>query len=488
MSSTISSSSSGTGLASTGVGSGLDVNSIVSKLMAVEQQPLTLLQNKASTLSTELSTYGTVKSQIASLQDAATTLMDSTGWSGRTLSSSNTSAVNGTAADGATPGTYDVTVTQLAQLQTNYSGGITSGSAIGSSGTLTISLGTWSGNTWTQSSANPSPTVSIGATDTMPTIASKINAANAGVNASVVTANGKEQLIIRGNSTGAAQGFRIDATDGSNTAITNGTGVGMFAYAPGTVTTGGLNLNQAAQDAQANIDGIAVSSATNTITQAIPNVTLTLSQVSASPITVTVANDSATQKKNIQAFVNAYNTLQQNLSTQTAYDASSKTAGPLQGDSTAVGILNTLSRMVGAVGPSGTNYTRLSDIGIQIQANGTLSVNDTKLTAALANPSSMQTFFGASSSDPTTTGMARRFYNFAFGANSASGNITTISNSLQKRINQTNTDISKMNDRLSAYQTRLYSQYTALDSKMATLNSLSSYVSQQITTWNNSKG
>jgi len=152
-----------------------------------------------------------------------------------------------------------------------------------------------------------------------------------------------------------------------------------------------------------------------------------------------------------------------------------------------VGILTTLSRMVGAVGPSGTSFSRLSDVGIQIQPNGTLSINDTKLTAALANPSALQTFFGANSATPTATGMARRFYNFAFGANAADGNITTIRNSLQSQITQTNSDISNMNSRLSAYQTRLYAQYTALDTQMAGLNSMSSYISQQITSWNNGK-
>lgn len=470
-------------ISSPGLGSGLDVNSIVTKLMAVEQQPLTLLNQKASTLNADLSAYGTIKSQLASLQDASSTLMSSTGWSGRTLTSSNTTALTGSATSTAVNGVFNVTVNQLAQAQSNFSGGITSGSQVtGSNGTLRISLGAWSGGTFTANSGTSYVDVAINAGDTMSTVASKINAANAGVSATVVTTGGKDQLILQGSSTGAQQGFQIQAFDSSapTTELTGTSGLALLSYSN---TNKSLTLNQNSLDASATVGGVTVTSATNTMDKAIPGVTLNLSQVTSSPITVTVANDTAAMRKNIQAFVDAYNTLAKNLTTQTAYDAATKTAGVLQGDSTAVGMLNTLARMVGATGPTGSSFTRLSDIGIQMQQDGTLSINDTKLSAAMANPSALQSFFGAVSTDPTTSGMATRFYNYAFGANSVGGLVSTATDALQRQLTSNSNDINALNDRLSATQARLYAQFNALDTQMAQLNSLSTYVTQQVTQW-----
>ncbi|GAB3186913.1 flagellar filament capping protein FliD [Hydrogenophaga aquatica] len=475
-------------ISSTGIGSGLDVQSLVSKLLEVEKQPLKQLQTRGTTLSSKVSSWGTVKSQLAALQDAAQKLMGLTSWTGRTFSSSNTSALTGSATSSATAGSYSVNVTQLAKAQAVRSAtGVTADSAIGQSGSLEITLGSWSGSSF--SPAGSAVTVNIDAADNLGAIATKINAGNAGVTATVVTADGKDNLVIRSKDTGAAQGFQIRAFDGSDatgSVITTGTGLGSLAYASNSGAMYGLATILAGQDASATIDGIVVTSATNTISGAVPGLTLNLTETTSAPVTVTIGQDTEATRSAIQGFVDAYNTLTKTLANATRYDQASGAAGPLQGDGTAIGILNTLKRMVGALGPSGTSYARMSDVGLELQQDGTLLVNNKKLTAALANPADLQKFFSATSGDATSTGLARRFYDFAFGANATSGVVTERNNALQKAIKRNKDDINRFNDRLERNEARLYKMYTSLDSKMASLNSLSQYVAQQVTTWNKS--
>ena len=161
-----------------GVGSGLDVNSIVSQLVAIEKQPLTQLQSKATTFQSQLSLYGKVKSQASALGDAAALLAGPTGWNTQKASSSNTSAIGVIAGSAAVSTSLIVEVQQLARAQSTASEGVVAGSAVGVAGTLTLQLGAWAGTAFTAGSS-PAVPVTITATDTVTSIASKINSANA---------------------------------------------------------------------------------------------------------------------------------------------------------------------------------------------------------------------------------------------------------------------------------------------------------------------
>jgi flagellar hook-associated protein 2 len=472
-------------ISSAGIGSGLDVQSIVSKLIALEKQPLNQLQSRGSTLATKISSWGTVKSQLSSLQDAAKALTTSTNWSTRSFTSSDTTAITGSVTSSAAAGAYSVNVTALAQQQvTRMATGITAGSGIGQDGTLEITLGSWSGNTF--SGSGGAVTLSVSSTDTLSTIAQNINNLGAGVTATVVSSGGQDNLILRSDETGASQGFQIRALDGTNTPITDGTGLGALAYASNGTSIYGMTQTQAAQNAAATIEGIAVTSSTNTISDAISGLTLELKGETSSPVTVTVGKDLDAIKTKIQGFVDAYNTLVSTLSQYTKYDQGSKTAGPLQGDSTAVGMLNTLKRMVGATGPAGTSFSRMSDVGLELQQSGQLTVNSTKLATAMESLADLETFFSATSADTTSSGLATRFYDYAFGAMATQGALSGRTNALQKAVDRNNDAIDRMNDRISQTEARLYKTYNALDTKMASLSALSSYVSQQIATWNKS--
>lgn len=464
------------GISSPGIGSGLDVKSIVSQQVALESKPLEKLESKDTSLKSEISTWGGIKSQLSELQDASQKLMDLSSWNTRALKSSNDDAVTGTAAKGATVGSFAIEVTQLAQAQSTRMASSIPATDTFSAGRLDISLGDGS-------SFGSAISVDISDGDSLSAIASKINGtANAGVTATVIKTGAGEQLVMRSNSTGVAMGFKVEAFDGGGAAITNGTGLGALAYNDG-VSTGGMTLTQAGMDATATIEGIAVTSASNTLTDAVPGLTLNLQQTGTS--TVTVSNDTKPAKDAIDGFVKAYNTIVSNLSNLTSYDAGTKTAGPLQGDSTAVGLLNTLKNMVGATGPAGTSYSRMSDVGLELQRDGTLTTNTTKLTAALANPADLKTFFSAVGTTSTDTGMARRFYDYAFGATGTGGVVSSRSNALQQAVSRNQTDMERMQARINKTEERLYKTYSALDTKMASLNAMNSYVTQQISAWSN---
>lgn len=466
------------GISSTGIGSGLDVKSIVSQLVALESKPLEQLQSRNSSLSSKISTWGTVKSQLSAVQDAAQKLMGLSSWNTRALKSSNETAVTGTAAEGATVGSFAVNVTRLAQAQSTKMANPVSTGTTFSAGRLDISLGDWN----TPSSFGAAVSVNLSDGDTLSSIASKINGtANAGVTATVIKTGAGEQLVMRSNSTGASMGFKVQAFDGGGAAITDGTGLGALAY-DGT-STGNMTRTQEGLDATATIEGINITSASNTLTDAVPGLTLNLQQLGTS--TVTVSNDTKPAKDAIDGFVKAYNTIVSNLSNLTKYDAGTKTAGSLQGDGTAVGLLNTLKNMVGATGPAGTSYNRMSDVGLELQRDGTLTTNTTKLTAALANPTQLKTFFSDVGTTSTDTGLARRFYDYAFGATGTSGVVSSRNNALQQTIDRNKSDMDRMQARINKTEERLYKTYSALDGKMASLNAMNSYVTQQISAWSN---
>lgn len=487
--SAVAASVSSTGsISSLGIGSnGIDTASIVSKLVAVENVPVTQMQTQAKGIQTKISDWGTIKSAMASLQDAANALVDPSTWNARTATSNNSAAVTATVSTGALAGNFNVTVNKLATAQTNQSVAITSGSAFGSAGTLSIQLGSWSGNTFAAGSKS-AVSVSVGANDTLATIAKSINAANAGVSASVVTSNGKDQLVLRGANTGAAAGFQITATDSTGTAITDGSsGLGQLTYQTNTAGTGttGMSEAQAAQDSSATVDGVTVTSNNNTITGAVAGLTLNLLQTTTGSTQISVTNDSATPTTAINNLVSNYNSLVSTIRTLTAYDPATKTAADLQGDSTARGILTSLRNIVTNKGPSGNTYSTLSDLGIQVQLDGSLAISSTKLSSAMnSSIGTVQNFFMAASSGSSNSGLAMQFGSYTLAANFSTGALTNRTNALQTQLKNKNDAITRAQTQVSAYQARLVAQYTALDSKLATLNATNSYISQQVAQWN----
>lgn len=468
----------GTGsVSSLGVGSGLDASSIITKLMAVEAQPLTDLKKKETDLRTKVSLFGQVQSLFGDLQTAANNLKSTTLWNQTVASSDNGAAVGVSTGSGALAGNYAVAVSQLASRQTVTSSVYAASTTALAAGTLTLELGQWTGTPASgfAAKAGTTPvTITLGAGDdlSLAGLRDKINAAGAGVTATIVTDNSGARLSIRSTDSGAVNGFRLTAAGGL-------TGFAYDATAPSP-----LALNQAAQNAQATINGIPITSSSNTLTNVIDGVTLNLQARTTTDANITVNPDGDAVSKGVDAFVKAYNAVASFIATQTKYDPASKTGAPLQGNSTVVGLLWQLRGVLNQFSSASTAYTALSDVGITMQADGTLATNASKLGAAITNRSQLQKLLATSGADTASSGFMVRFSRLADAVLGVDGSLTTASSTLQSQISKMVKREDDMQRRLDATQARLTAQYQALDAQMANLNSLSNYVTAQLAAWN----
>jgi flagellar hook-associated protein 2 len=473
-------------ITSLGVGSGLDLNSIVTKLVAVERQPLTKMQSDANALQTQVSSFGQISSLFNTLKDASNALKDPTLWNRTLATSADSATVSVTSGSTAAAGSYAVTVQSLASSQTLSSvNTYAAATDLVGSGTLNIDVGSWdAGHTAFAGKAGATTvSIAIAATDTLASVRDKINGVGAGVTAALVTDSSGVRLSLRSSDTGAANGFRITATDGDGNG-TDANGLSRLAYDPPNGTTGTQSV-QTAADAAATVNGISVTSASNTITGAVDGLSIQLQKLTTTPVSLSVTTDKDSVSKAIKAFADAYNALAQYVGDQTKYDATSKQGGPLQGDSAATGLQRRLRSMIGATTGASSAFSRMSDIGLQLQRNGTISVNQSKVDTATGNLGELKKAFATSNiSDTANEGFAKRFSDLANQMLGVDGSVTTRTAGLQKLIS-TNTDQqAALNDRVDKYQQRLISQYTALDSALAKLNSTSAYVTQQLALMN----
>jgi flagellar hook-associated protein 2 len=472
-------------ISSPGLASGIDIKSIVSQLVALERAPLAPLQQQAAGFQSKLSIYGTIKSMVAGLGDAAAKLSDAAAWDLVKGGSTAPDKVGITVAAGTSPTSMSIEVQSLAKQQSTASASfLPVGTPVGS-GTLNIQLGSWATGTFAPGSA-AAIDVTVAADDTLSTIASKMNAANAGISATVLRDASGERLLVRSKDTGEDLGFRIQATDadGNNT---DAAGLSRLAYDKVGASFHGMALSQAGANAQATVNNVSISSASNTVKNALPGITLNLAQVTTTPVELTVFNDKEGMRKNLQTFVDAYNAINSMLSTATKYDPDTKVAGSLQGDSTAVGLQNALRGMMRSVTPGGS-FTRLLDIGIELKTGGVMSIDASKLDKALDNPSGLKSLFTTKSSNPAAQGFGLKMDAFADGLLAANGLVTGRADALKNSVTRNTKEQDKVVDRASRAEVRLLAQYNAMDAAVGRLNGLSAFVNQQVTLWNKSSG
>lgn len=454
-------------ISSPGIGSGLDIKSIVSQLVALEKRPLDNLKLQAATVQTKISAFGQIKSLVSTLADAVGKLTSVSGWNSVTATSSNTSAVSVSAVGGTPPTSFSVEVSALAKAQATASAAILpNGSAVGE-GTLTF----------TPVSGTPVDVV-VSATDTVTDIASKINGAHAGVTATVLTDASGDRLLLRSNSTGLSGGFTLSVADQDGDNLDT---LGLSRLVVGTSTT------TAAANAAATINGIPVSSSTNTFASSIAGVTFNALQVTTAPVEIAISKSTADIQANIDGFVAAYNAINQTLNEATKFDAATKAAGLLQGDSTALGLQNSLRNALQSVTTGSSVFTRLADVGITQQRGGDLAVDSTKLAAGLANTEELKNMFrntGGGSAD----GIAVRIKAVTTSLLSSTGFFQTKDDSLKLALKQNAKDQTSVNDHATKVEASLNAKYSALDVKVASLNAINAYMSQQVTTWNKSGG
>ncbi|EAR20644.1 flagellar filament capping protein FliD [Nitrococcus mobilis] len=377
------------GISSLGIGSGLDIGGLVDKLVAAEQAPVqNRLNRREAQVQAELSAYGNLKSALSGFQDKVQGLSQASDFRVLKATSSNSEAVAVSASSAATVGRLDLEVNQLAQSQAVASAAFATSATPVGSGTLTLRFGTVTTdvdgavNGFKQNPDKAVATIDIpAAVNSLAGIRDAINNADAGVSASIINDGVGERLIFNTTDTGATNGFVIEVADddGNNT---DAAGLSQLAF-----NTSATQSQQAraGQDAQLIVNGLAVSRASNQITDLIEGLTLSVQATTTSAARIDVTQDTDTVKEKIQGFVDAFNQLRQQISQLTSFDAEKKQGGVLQGDATVRGIDSRLFRLTTSEIPglSGRAIRSLADLGITTASDGTLAIDDAKLSGAL---------------------------------------------------------------------------------------------------------
>jgi flagellar hook-associated protein 2 len=326
-------------------------------------------------------------------------------------------------------------------------------------GTLSLTLGTTLMNLTIDSSNN-----------TLAGIRDAINKAsnNPGVQASIVYGQDGAHLSLASKLTGAANTLRIASSDGDG-------GLAQLNYA-GTATPN-YSVLGAAGDAIVTVSGIEVHSATNAVSGAIDGVTLNLVAAdTAQAYSLTVSGDPAAVTSSLQQFVNAYNTQRARIDSLSAYNATTKVAGPMLGDPVLQAIdaqmrKLSLNQVSGATGA----YTSLSSIGITSDINGKLSIDSAKLQTALqSQPVAVAQLFGGAN------GIATRLDTALTSLFSTTGQLAARDKSLTADQATLTRQTTSLQSRLNTIQQRYLAQFTALDTAMAQMKQTSTYLTQQL--------
>ena len=382
-------------ITSAGIGSGLDVNAIVTGLMNVERQPLTLLASKKTAFQTQVSAYGSLKSALSTFQASVSALSSAAKFNAQTATSADTEVLTATADGKASVSSYAVKVNQLAQQQKIASAGFSNISNTVGTGTLTISFGTFTpevlapptASAFTANTDKTDITIAINSSNnTLAGVRDAINAKNGSVTASIVNDGTNNRLIITSKDTGEVNSLKITTTD-DDTVNTDATGLSQLAYDPTATTGSGKNLQQlqAAKDTLLNIDGISVVKSSNTITDAIEGVTLKLLKTSNNvSVNLGIATNQDEIKKSVTSFVDGYNKLDTTLRSLTKYGGEGGTSGALLGDATARSITNQIKAVFSNSISGAGSLTTLSQIGVSFQRDGKLALDSTKLTTAIS--------------------------------------------------------------------------------------------------------
>ncbi|GMQ88177.1 MAG: hypothetical protein BMS9Abin08_1404 [Gammaproteobacteria bacterium] len=379
-----------------GLGSGLDVNSIVSQLVAVEQQPAAQrLDRSEADLQARLSAFGLLKSAISSFQGSLAALSSASGFQARTSQSSDPVVATVSASNAAAVGNFSLGVTQLAAAHSLVSDStlaaaqFTSSADVVGTGSLTFNFGTTTYDSGTdiytsfvQNANKAAQTVQI--TDgSLSGIRDAVNAANIGVSASVVFDGTNYLLAFTSTDSGVASSLEITvADDDGNNDDTSG--LSLFSF---NATSNNLLQTQAAQDAQVTLNGIAITSTSNTLKDNLEGLTINLLATGSS--TLTVSKSTSVISTNINTFVEQYNNLVKTINDLSAYDPDTGVSGVLNGDA----VLRTLDSQFRRILSSQVTgvpaeFSILANIGItRSTTDGTLVVDSTKLNDAINNNS-----------------------------------------------------------------------------------------------------
>lgn len=417
-----------------GTGNGIDVQSMVDQALANLRKPEQLLQSQQSVLQTKMAAIQSFQIQLSTLESSVAALKDPLGVMSRlAATSSNTAALTATLTSGATAGTHTVQVGNLAATSSAYSDPLDSANDSIGSGDLVFTIGT-----------GDSQTISFSEGTTLSQAVDQINKGNYGVTASVITDATGARLTLTSKMAGSAGTITITSAP-SNLALT--------------ATAG--------QNASAIVDGVPVSSATNTISGVISGVTLNLaSATNGAQVSLTIGADTTGASQAVQMFVTNYNNLMTSINQEFTYTGSSATAGVLSGDSSLTMIQSSLLQKMSATLSGNTGVQSLSDLGITMNNDGTLTLNQTELDNTISNNfSAVQSFFKNSSS----TGFAQTLDSYLqTQTDPTTGSLQMDYESLQQSDNDLTRQINDMEARITAQQASITDEFSKINTVLQT--------------------
>ncbi|MBL8200117.1 MAG: flagellar filament capping protein FliD [Chromatiales bacterium] len=446
-------------LTSNGLGSGLDINSIVEQLVKAERAPAAnRLTQRESKANEELSALGRFKSALATFKDAVTKLTDAATFQGRTVTVQDDKVFTAAAGSASLPGNYSIEVLNLASAQRLRSPAFPDATSAAGTGTLAITVNGKTANIVIGTDASSLNDIRDAINDSPD---------NPGVRATIVKAGDGARLIISSSETGAANAITIAVSGGDG-------GLAALAHATGSPANLMTEL-QAAADANVVIDGVAVSSPTNAISDAIDGVTLNL--VSAKPGTIldlSVEYNPEGAKTAVQGFVTAYNKLIDTVTELTRYNPDTRDAAPLLGDATVRGVRDQLRRELSASLGSGV-FTSLAAIGVTTATTGKLTVDATRLSEAIAAD-----FDAVSNLFAGPNGLATRLDTIAGATLSSGSTIATRESALKTTLKTITAQRGTLDERIERVRSRLLDQFNAMDRLLGQLRNTSSFLSQQL--------
>jgi len=434
------------------------------------------LNSQNSTLTTEISDSSSLMNMMSTLSSSLASMINA-GSLSSTPQIANSSVATVSAGTVQGSGTSTLEVDTLAQGQTIASPTISSSATDVGSGSLTITLGTISGSTFTAGSAS-AITVNIPSGSTLAQVATDINSAGAGVNAYVATNSNGQQLVITGPQ-GAANAFTVSATENSSDP-----GLSRFAWSPGSssTSTSGATLAASATDASYILDGVSRTSPSNSITDAAPGISLNLTGTNkGSPTTISFTDPTSAITTGMNDLVTALNSIVSALNTDTAAGAALDNSTGARQLQQALSALSSTTIMPDATtGQPGT----LGDLGLTTNKDGTFTLDTTVLDKALSsNPQAVAAMFttGANGVYSTIDDLSLTVNNTT-DPNSLAGSIS----SMQTQQSTITTQLSNIATEQAALRTQLVTQYSALNATVTADKSTQSFLTQQVALWTNS--
>ncbi|MDH5822755.1 flagellar filament capping protein FliD [Luteimonas sp. RD2P54] len=443
-----------------GIGSGIDISSMVSQLVAADRAPQDArLAKLESAAKFKLSGVGSVSSAFDALKTALDALKKSDAMGARTVGSVSADSTSGTdnvlsasVGKGTPAGQYQIEVLALASAHKLMGAAVPSGTLF-DAGQLSLSMG------------GESVTIDIATGSSLADIRSAINdkAASLGVQASLLTSDDGQHLSVASTRTGAANAVSIQLVEGGGDLST---------------LVGGLQQKTAAADARVSIDGLITTSEGNAIADAVPGMTLALKATGTS--TVTVATDAAASRKPVEDVVKAYNAAIKAIATATSYNKETDTPSSLTGDAQMRGAAGQLRAIMGdLLGELAVQGLDARTLGLQTRAypssDGTLVLDSAKFDAAMAaNPGKITAAFSGSE------GFAARLSGVVEGYVGTDGSFTLRTKGINDQLKDVARQRESVDLRMEATAKRYQAQFVALDSLMAQMSTTSNYLSQQL--------